>query len=63
MRISKTGKDLSVMVDSARRPSSRIERHRRHATIMQALPSLMELLGKESHQYPSSPTRINAVST
>ena len=29
---------------------------------MQALPSLMTFLGKESQQYPSSPTRINAMS-
>ena len=33
-----------------------------HARSLQALSILMEFLGKESQQYPSSPTRINAVS-
>ena len=35
---------------------------RRNALSMQALSSLMGFLEKENQQYPSSPTRINAVS-
>ena len=50
------------MFNLIHRPSRRNERQRRHAPSMQALPSLMAFLEKESQQYPSSPTRINAVS-
>ena len=63
IKSSKTGKGLSIMVDSDSRPSRRRERQRRHAPIIQYLPSLMVFLGKERHKYPSIPTRTNSVST
>ena len=56
------GEDLYTMVNFVHRPSRRNERQRIHDPSMQALPSLMAFLEKESQQYPSSPTRINAVS-
>ena len=62
MMNSRNGEDLYTMVNSVHRPSRRKEIQRRHATSMQALTSLMAFLEKESQQYPSSPTRINAVS-
>ena len=62
MKNSRTGEDLYTMVNFVHRPSRRNERQRRHAQSMQDLPSLMVFLEKESQQYPSSPTRINAVS-
>ena len=61
MKNSITGKELSIIVNSACRTSRIIERKRRHAPSMQALPSLTELLVKVSHKYPSRPTRINSV--
>ena len=57
----RTGKDLSIMVNFACRYSGRRKRQSMYAQIMQDLPSLMEIIGKESQQYPSSTTRINAV--
>ena len=63
MKSSRTVEDLYIMVNSAHRPSRRKERQRRYDLSMQALPILMAFLGKEIHQYPSSPTRINYVST
>ena len=45
MKISTTSEDLSIMFNSARRTSIRIERHRIHAPHMQAMPSLMEFIG------------------
>ena len=62
MKNSRTGEDLYTTFNSVHRPSRRKERQRRHDPIMQAMPSLMEFLEKESQEYPSSPTRINAVS-
>ena len=62
MNNSRTGEDLYTMVNSVQRPSRRNERQRRHAPSMQALPSLMAFLEKESQKYPSSPTKINAMS-
>ena len=50
------------MVNSVHIPSRRRIRHRRYATSMQDLPSLMVFLEKEIQRYPSSPTRINSVS-
>ena len=47
MKNSRTGEDLYIMVDFVHRPSSRKERQKRHAPIMQALPSLMAFLEKE----------------
>ena len=44
MKISITGKDLSIIVDSALRPSRKKERQRRHAPSIQDPPGLMELL-------------------
>ena len=61
MKNSRTGEDLYIMVDYINRPSRRNERQRRNAPSIQDLPSLMAFLEKESQQYPSSPTRINAV--
>ena len=49
------------MVNSACIPSSRRVIHRRHAPSIQALQSLMELLGKEIHKSTLIPTRINIV--
>ena len=54
--------DLYIMFDSVHRPSSRRERQIRHASILQALPSLIAFLDREIQKYPSSPTRIDAVS-
>ena len=62
MKNSKTGEDLYKMVNFVHIPSRRNERKRRHAPSIKALPSLMAFLEKESQKYPSSPTRINAVS-
>ena len=62
MKNSRTGADIYIMVNSVHRPSKRKERQRKHDPSMQDLPSLMPLLDKESQQYPSSLTRINAVS-
>ena len=62
MKNSRTVEDLYTMVKIVNRPSRRNERQRKHAPRMQALPSLMAIIEKEIHQYPSSPTRINAVS-
>ena len=62
MKNSRTGKDLYIMVNLVHRLSRINERQRRHAPSIQALPSLMALLEKESQKYPSSPTRINAMS-
>ena len=62
MNNSRTGEDLYTMVNYVHRHSRRNERQRRHDPSMQALPSFMTFLEKESQQYPSSPTRINAVS-
>ena len=62
MKTSITGKDLFKMVNSDSRISRRWERQKKHALIIQDLSSLMGFLGKEGHKYPSSPTRINAVS-
>ena len=62
MKNSRTGEDLYAIVNFVHRPSRRNERQRRHSPSMQALPSLMAILEKESQQYPSSPTRINDVS-
>ena len=59
---SRTGEELYTMVNSVHRPPRRKEIHSRYATSMQALPSLMAFLEKESQKYPSSPTRINSVS-
>ena len=61
MKNSRTGEDIYTMVNYLHRPSRKKERQRRHAPNMQALPSLMAFLDKESQKYPSSPTRINAV--
>ena len=61
MKSSRTDKDLSMMVNSARRPSRRRERQSIHDTSIQALLSLMEFLGKGIQQYSSITTRINAV--
>ena len=61
MKNSRTGEGLYIMVNSVHIPSSRIEIQRRHALNMQALPSLMAFLGKESQQYLSSPKMINAL--
>ena len=63
MNSSRTSKDLSIIVNYDCRPSRRIEIQRKHAPIMQALPILMEFLGKEIQKYPSSSTRINDVIT
>ena len=63
MAVSRTGEDLYTMINSAHRTSSRREIQRIDDTSMQALTSLMEFLGKEIQKYPSSHTRINAVST
>ena len=63
MNNSRTGEDIYINSNSIHRPSKINERQRIHAPSMQALPSLMEFLEKESQKYPSSPTRINAVST
>ena len=49
------------MVNYANRTSRRRKIHRRHALSIQYLSSLLGFLGKESQQYPSSPTWINAV--
>ena len=62
MNNSRTEEDLYTMVDSVHRPSITKERHRRHSPSIQALPSLMAFLDKESQHCPSSPTRINTVS-
>ena len=62
MKNSRTGEDLYKIVNFFHRPSRRNEIQKRHAPSMQALPSLMELLEKESQQYPSIYTRINALS-
>ena len=62
MKNSITGEDLYIMISPVHRTSRRKEIQTRHAPIMQALPSLMEFLEKESQKYPSIPTRINAVS-
>ena len=61
MKSSRTGKDLSIMVNPAHRTSQRRERQRINVPSMQALTSFMKLLEKEIQQYPLSPTRINAV--
>ena len=61
MNSSRTGEDLSIIVDPARRPSGRIEKQMRHAPNMQAVTILMEFIGKGSHKYPTSPARINSV--
>ena len=61
MKDPRTGEDLYIMVNSVHIPSRRRERQNRHALSMHALPSLMEFLGKKTQQYPSIPTRINAV--
>ena len=61
--ISITSKELSIMVNYTRRHSRRREIQRINAPVVQALPSLMGFLGKESQKYPSSPTSINDVST
>ena len=45
MNSSITGEDLYIMVNSSHGPSRRRERQRRHALSMQALTSLMTLLG------------------
>ena len=62
MNNSSTVEGLYIMVNSVQITSRRRERQRRHALSMQTLPSLMTFLGNEIQQYPSSPTRINAVS-
>ena len=62
MESSRTREKLYIIVNSSHRTSSRIEIQKRHDLSMQDLPSLMAFLGKESHKYPSIPTRINAVS-
>ena len=62
MKNSRTGDYLYTMVNFVHRTSRRNKRQRIHAPSMQDLPSLMAFLEKESKQYPSSPTRINAVS-
>ena len=62
MKNLRTGEDLYTMVNSVHRPSRRKERQRRNAPSMQDLPSLMAFPEKEIQLYPSSPTRINAVS-
>ena len=61
MKNSRTIEDLYIMVNYLHRPSRRKEIQRRHDPRMQALPSLMTFLEKESQKYPSSTTRINAV--
>ena len=49
------------MVNSTWRHSNRRGRQKRHAPNIQDLTSLMVLLEKGSHKYPSSHARINAV--
>ena len=63
MKSSRTGEDPYIIVNSAHIPSRIREIQRRHDLSMQALPSLMEFLGKERQKYTLSPKRINAVST
>ena len=46
MKISRTGEDPSIMVNSTLRPSRRREIQRRHAPSMQSLTSLMVFLEK-----------------
>ena len=62
MNTSITGKDLLTMVNSSRKISRILERQSKHALSMHAMSSLMGFLEKESQQYSSSPTRINALS-
>ena len=62
MKNSITGEDLSIRVNSTGRTSRRRAIERRQKIIMQALTSIMEFLGKKIQKYPSSHTRINAVS-
>ena len=62
MKTSITEKDLLAMANSASKISRILERQRKHDLSMQALSNLMGFLVKESHQYSSSPTRINVVS-
>ena len=62
IKSSITGEDIYTMVNSIHRPLKRRKTQRRHDLSMQDLPSLMAFLEKKSHKYPSSPTRINAVS-
>ena len=61
MKISRTGEDLSVMLNYVHIPPRRRVRHMRNARSMQALPSLMDLLGKERHKYPPIPTSTNTI--
>ena len=61
MKISRTGEDLYIIVNYAHRHSGRGEIQRRYALSMQDLPSLMELIGNESHKYSSIPKMLNAV--
>ena len=66
MKNYRTSKYLSIMANSACRPSMIRERQRRYSLSMQALTSLIALLGnvlgKEIHKYPSGHTWINTVS-
>ena len=59
MEISITDKYLFIMVNSACIPSRIILIQRIHAPIIQYLPSLMKLTGKERYQYTSIHTKIN----
>ena len=62
MNNSRTGEDLYIIVNSVHIPPRIKEIQMIHYPSMQALPSLMEFLEKESQRYPSSPTRINDTS-
>ena len=62
MKNKRTGEDLYTMFNFVHISSRKNEIQRRHTPSMQALPSLMAFLEKESQQYPSNPTRINSVS-
>ena len=63
MKSSITDDDLSTMVNYDCRTSGIREIKRVHAPGMQALTILIDFLGKEIHQYPSSTKGINVVST
>ena len=62
MKNSRTGEDLYIMVNFFTDPQWGNKRQRRHAPSMQDVPGLMEFLDNKSQLYPSSTTRINAMS-